>query len=334
MTMASLSILSVAPWLEIVIWIAGGVLGIGIFFWLLSCIVASVIVYDKTLRRTSPHQWDGDPEHFTPEQLKMDAEGKEWYCACEPMKHDVHIVNGGLNLYGEYFDLGYDRAVIVLSGRTDDHRYGYFFAQPYAKAGFNVLVIDARAHGKSDGEFNTVGFEESRDALAWARMIHDTFGVRSIIFHGICIGAAAGMLAITAEDCPDYIDGIVADGMFPNFAESLKNNLIERKKPVFLLYQLVDVRLRHFTGHSMRYGPINVIDRLDKPLLMLHGKKDRYSKPEYAQKLFDLAGSEQKELVWFDEGTHSMLRYGDAERYDRAIHEYLLKNFEKQQIIQ
>ena len=128
---------------------------------------------------------------------------------------------------------------------------------------------------------------------------------------------------MTGENPPACVDGIVAEGMFPNFGESMKNHLIEKKKPVFIFFDLLDAWMKHYTGHSMKFGPINVIDKLDKPLLMLHGKKDIYSTPAYAQKLYDLAGTKQKRLVWFEEGRHSMLRITDTEKYDEAIADFL-----------
>lgn len=322
-----LYVLPVPHAVEILIWMLAAIVGLGIFFGVLSCFVASFMVYDRTFRRSPRNPWNGDPASFSPEQKRMDAEGMAWYHDHETYARDVHIVRDGLRLYGQYFDFGSDRAVIMLSGRTDCHRYAYFYAKPYAEAGLNVLVIDARAHGKSDGEFNSLGFEEGRDALAWASMLHEEQGIGTVIFHGICIGAAAGMLAITASDCPDYIKGIVTDGMFPNFGESLKNHLIERKKPIILLYWLIHRRHIHFTGHDMDVGPLDVIGRLDRPLLMLHGLADRYSKPDDAQKLFDLAGTEQKSIVWFEKGEHSLLRYIDAPRYDEAIRDYLAQHF-------
>ena len=54
--------------------------------------------------------------------------GSEWAEKNAEYKNEVHIVNNGLNLYGEYYDLGYERAVMVLSGRTESLRYGYYFA--------------------------------------------------------------------------------------------------------------------------------------------------------------------------------------------------------------
>ena len=321
-------VLAVSPTLRILLWVVGILLASGLFMWVLSFFVASICVYNATLRRQTPDQWSRHPVGLVCNSLRMDDEGQAWHRAHEHQKTDVHIVSDGLNLYGEYYDLGHDRCVIVLSGRTESLRYGYYFAQPYAKAGFNVLVIDPRAHGRSDGEFNTVGFEESRDALAWARYVHEAFGVRSIVLHGICIGAAAGMFAVTSKDCPDYIDAIVTDGMFSNFGESMKNHLIERKKPVLGLYQLIDMWMKHYTGHSMSYGPIDVIGRLNIPILMLYGKEDRYSVPAYAKKLYDLVPGEEKELVWFEHGEHSMLRVTSPDQYDRAIHAFLARYFE------
>ena len=298
----------------------------GIFLWIASYFVASYIIYKETLRRTSKDKWGQDiPEDTPPDSRRMYEIGNQWAQENDAFKEEVHIVNNGLNLYGEYFDFGCERVAIVLSGRTENRKYGYYFAIPYAKRGCNVMVLDPRAHGKSDGDFNTIGFEESRDLIAWVRFLEKTYNVNSVILHGICIGAAGGMFALTSEDCPTCIDAMVAEGMFANFRESVKNHLIERKRPVFILIDLIDKWMVHYTGHSMKFGPIDVIDKMDKPLLMLHSKEDIYSTPQNAQKLFDLAKSEYKQLVWFEHGKHSMLRITDTELYDSSIDEFLNK---------
>lgn len=309
-------------------WILGGFAASGIIFWIISYIVAARLVYKNTLRRNTSDQWSREiPSDVHPDSLTMYRIGQEWADANAAACTDVHIVRDGLNLYGEFYNFGGTRCAMILSGRTECLKYGYYFAIPYAKAGYNILVVDPRGHGKSDGTFNTVGFEESKDAIAWVRHIGEAFNQTSFVFHGICIGAAAGILALTAEDCPDCIDAIVTEGMFPNFAESMKNHLIERKKPVRGLLGLINLEMKRHTGHSMRVGPINVIDKLDKPLLMLHSKEDLYSTPVYAQKLFNKAGSKEKSLIWFEKGRHSMLRITDTARYDSAITEFLAKNF-------
>ena len=85
------------------------------------------------------------------------------------------------------------------------------------------------------------------------------------------------MFAITHDDCPACVRGIVTEGMFINFRESMKNHLIERKKPVFPILQCIDFWMKRYTGHSMSKGPVDVIGKLDKPILMLQSKEDRYS---------------------------------------------------------
>ena len=306
------------------LWILLSLAVSGLFVWMLSYFIASYFAYTLTLQRKTKEQWGSElPDDLSEDSRKMYEMGAEWAQKNALFKKDLHIVHNGLNLYGEYYDLGYDKTVIILSGRTENRRYGYYFAIPYATYGCNVVVLDPRAHGESDGEFNTVGFEESRDLIAWINHLRESCGVTNIVLHGICIGSAGGVLALTAKDRPSDIDAIVAEGMFARFSESVKNHLIEKKRPVFITLGLIDKWMIHYTGHSMKRGPINVIDQMDTPLLMLHSKEDRYSTPEYARKLFELAKSPQKRLVWFEHGKHSMLRITDTERYDRAIAEFL-----------
>lgn len=320
--------ISLSPTLQVVAWIVGVMVVLGILMWPLSVIVASFCVYDQTLRRKTKEQWGRGPSDSDANTMKMDSIGMIWYEENSSNKREVSITNDGLKLAGEYYDFGNDRCVIIFPGRTESLRYGYYFAKPYVESGYNLLLIDSRAHGLSDGEFNTVGFEESKDAIAWTKFLCDELNVKSVLYHGNCIGSATALLALTSEACPDCVEGLVAEGMFANFGESMKNHIIERKKPIFMVYGMINFWMKHYTGHTMDFGPINVIDKMNKPLLMLHSREDIYSTPEYAQKLYDLASSENKEIVWFEHGRHSMLRVTDTEKYDDAIKSFLARTFE------
>lgn len=310
-----------------IFWVVAGIIALVlyvVFTLVLIWVIASYCIYVGTLRRKNEKAWSRElSPNIDPQQIPMHEIGREWSDSVKEHMTEVHIVNGGLNLYGEYYDLGKKRCAVILSGRTESLKYGYYFAIPYAKCDCNILVLDPRAHGWSEGKFNTIGFEESKDIIAWMKYIQETFGVESFILHGICIGSAGGMFALNSPDCPKCVEAIIAEGMFANFGESMKNHLIEFKKPTFLAVELMDLWMKHYTGHSMRYGPINIIADVHTPLLMLHSKEDLYSTPEYAQKLYDLSGSEYKKLVWFEHGRHSYLRITDTERYDTAITEFL-----------
>ena len=284
--------------------------------------IVGYIMYVMHLKRTKQSKWTRECSSDAPSQLEMYDEGMAWSLLHADKKQDVHIVNEKLNLYGEFFDFGSTKTVILVAGRTEGLRYNYYFAKPYAECGYNILTIDNRAHGKSDGKYNTVGFEEHKDLLAWAHYLHENHHSEQIVFHGICIGSAGSLYALTSENCPSYLKAIVADGMYPNFWESFRNHMIELKKPLFGL-PFINAWMKLLTGHSMKYGPIDVIEKLDRPILMLHGTNDLYSLPSEAEKLYEKCGSGQKQLVWFENGTHSLLRYRDPEKYDGVIREFL-----------
>lgn len=306
------------------IWIAIAFAVSGVLFYIFVMFYIAHCVYVRTLKRLTKDTWSRNPVFETELQKRMDEIGQEWHKENLVHGNEVHIVNReGMNLYGEFYDFGSDKTAMILSGRTESLRYGYFFAKPYADFGMNVLIFDPRAHGLSDGEFNTVGFEESKDILDWVDFLVKEKKQQSIIFHGICIGAAGGMFALTSGKCPDAVKGIVTEGMFPNFGESTKNHMIEQKRPNFPVFQLVDFWMKHYTGHSMMFGPINVIHKMERPLLMIHSKADIYSTPEYAKKLYALCPSENKQIVWYEKGGHSMLRITDTEKYDTSITAFL-----------
>lgn len=318
--------------LDWIFWVIGFLVISGAMFGVVALFIASYLIYVSVLSRNEEGKWGRAPSCDEPDYLEMYNLGMEWHK--EYVKHmaPAHIVNEGLNLYGEYYNFGREKCVIILPGRSESLHYSYFFAQPYKAAGYNVLVIDPRSHGKSDGIYNSIGFGESRDVLAWAKFLHETYGMQHIVLHGLCVGATAGMFAITSDNCPDYIEGIVVEGMFANFNAILKQHLIARKKPRFLILSFMDMWCKKYTNSTTRYGAMDAVTKLKKPILFLHSREDNFSLPELTEQMYNKCASDKKELVWFETGGHSKLRITHMETYDAAIRGFLTTNFQIQQV--
>ncbi|MBQ7566457.1 MAG: alpha/beta fold hydrolase [Oscillospiraceae bacterium] len=296
-----------------------------LFFVVLPPVVLAGVIYTILLVRTNPQKWEraismeNDPEYIG---LYKDAEA--WSEKYRANMREVDTYSGRLHLAGQYYDFGFDRAVVIIPGRMEGCVYCCHFAEPYRLAGYNVLTIDNRAHGKSDGRVGCLGYREYRDMLAWGKYLHETCGCRSVYLHGVCIGASTALFTLTAKNCPDYFSGMTADGMYVTFAESFKNHMIEKKKPLFPLYPLCMVWIRVFShANAVTDGPIRRIGRLRRPILFLHSREDIYSLPELAQKLYDKCTAPHKKLAWFPHGGHSRIRCNDPAGYDRTVTEYL-----------
>ena len=295
---------------------------------ILPTIVISTGIYIALLVRTSKKKWGREcslPEDE--EYHHMYELGLEWGKQYESYMEDVEITSDGFHLVGQYFDFGSDKVVIIIAGRMEACLYSYYFAEPYRASGYNVLVIDNRSHGLSDGTFCSLGFKEYRDIIEWSKFLNKEKGNVSVILHGICIGSSVALFAITDKACPSVISGMVADGMYTTFCESFKNHLIEQHRPQFPFTLMVMALIRIFSGaNAMTDGPIKRISKLKKPILFIHSKEDIYSLPEKAQVLYDMCQS-KKEISWFDKGAHSRVRINNPDGYDKAIINFLEENF-------
>ena len=299
------------------------VLAAAFLLWLICMFIEAYILFVLHLKKRKPDTWARTDCGDTPLQDQMYKQGAQWSRNHASYKKDVHIVNDGLNLYGEYYDFGYDKAALFVPGRTDSLTYSYYFTKPYVDSGYNVLVIDMRAHGWSEGKYNTIGFEEYRDVIKWVELLQEEYHMKSVVIHTLCMGVPSVLYALNSVKCPACVNAVVAEGMYTTFYETFKNHAIHLGYKAFPVVQLMEVWMRLFTGYTIFYGPINVIEQLQIPLLMLHGKQDVFSLPDKAEELYEKCGSSMKELVWFEEGEHSQLRIMNEEGYDKAVKDFL-----------
>ena len=122
------------------------------------------IIYRILLVRTKPEKWQrkcSDTKDI--EQVTMFAEGEKWGEKYSDHREEVSINSAGFKLSAWYFDFGCDRAAIVIAGRSESCLYSCYFAEPYRKMGYNLLLLDNRCHGLSEGKYNNTGFTEYVD---------------------------------------------------------------------------------------------------------------------------------------------------------------------------
>lgn len=313
----------------IALYILLGVLAAVIVFGVLPTLIMSYILYSVILVRTKPEKWGrGNSAPDDPQQAVIYGEAEAWAAENAACRREVTVTSDGLRLVGEYYDFGFRKAVIIIPGRMEACRYSCHYAKPYREAGFNVLTIDNRSHGLSEGRYNSLGFKEHRDVLAWAALLHDTLGNDSVVLHGVCIGSSTALFACVSPDCPDYVCAMTADGMYETFCESFRLHMVQQQRPVFPFLWGVMLHVRVFAGADVVHdGPVKRISRMNKPILFLHGRQDQFSLPDKAQGLYDRCPSEKKRLVWFEEGAHSRLRLTDPDRYDEAVRTYYERLF-------
>ena len=254
------------------------------------------------------------------EQVAMWNAGCEWAEARTDKMREVEVHRDGLRFLGEYYDFGHDRCVIILPGRCECLKYSYFYSKPYEDAGFNVLVIDQRSYGLSDGEFNTIGKEECEDLKVWIKFVEEELGIHKIWLHSICVGSSTAVLLTSSAECPESIKALVTDGCFISFRESFRTHMEDLNRPTFPVLGMVMRNIKKYTGTDVdAIAPIKLIDKVKIPVLFLYGEKDIFSKPEKSKLLIEKCGSTEKEVEWFKEGAHSHLRYTNPEQYDAAI---------------
>ena len=296
---------------------------LGMFF------IVPIPIFSSLFERKSKKKWSQDAPSDTSneEMVRMWKLAKDFQASYRKNRSEVHVLSqDGLNLYGEYYKFGGQEAVIILPGRPETLVYSLFYAESYRKAGVNVLVIDTRAHGKSDGELHGCGYMERYDIYAFIHYLVAKQNITKVILHGICVGSSACVHAAVDPDSPSEIAGLVTDGLYVSFYETLW--LRVRRNAKIYPKTCVDYfrhRIKKLYGYDIKKdGPLFHMQELKIPTLMMASEEDIYSLPEKTRLLYSkIPESTPKKLVLFPHGAHSHLRIVNPKLYDQSVQEFV-----------
>jgi fermentation-respiration switch protein FrsA (DUF1100 family) len=304
---------------------------VGILLFAVLLIVCSVFVSEYLFKiiiyrqKKSSSQKDIDAVASWYRHYPIAKEGRRWL---EGMPYiNVYIKSfDGLRLYGALLENYSDKIVICVHGFTGSGKKDFAsLAQAYYKNGYNVLLVDNRAHGQSEGKYVGFGVLDRLDLRNWVKYVINRFGSNVQIFlHGISMGAATVLMA--SSIMPKNVRGIIADCGFTSVYEIFEYVLKrDYHLPKFPIIYLTNIMSKIRAGYG--YKDVNTtaeIARSDIPILFIHGENDEFVPLWMTMKNYSHCKA-YKELFIVRESEHAESHYIDKKGYERRILTFIEK---------
>jgi len=165
-------------------------------------------------------------------------------------------------------------AVLAMHGWGGNAEMMWPVVPPLHAAGWAVLLLDARCHGRSDGESFTSMPRFAEDiaaGLAWLRRQPGIDAARVALL-GHSVGAAAAMLHASRRA---DVQAVVSLSAFAHPSEVMRRFLAERHVPYPVLGWYVLRHVQRVIGtHFDAIAPLRTIARIRCPVLLVHGLHD------------------------------------------------------------
>lgn len=195
-----------------------------------------------------------------------------------------------------------EKTLLFLHGNAGNISHRLEKCHVFLKLGLNVLIIDYRGYGQSEGKPTEKGTYLDADAAYGylGEELHLNPG--QIVVYGESLGTAVAVDLVSRMPC----GGLILEAPFTSIADVAKRMF--RGLPIGLL-------ARH------RYDSLRKIRSIDVPLLLLHSRQDELFPLNYAERLLEAAQG-PKRLVEL-RGSHSDAFFVSLPEVNVAIEEFL-----------
>lgn len=209
-----------------------------------------------------------------------------------------------------------NRTLIVLHTRGGTRQDMLEFSLPLWQAGFNLALIDLRGHGRSGGTFFTFGYHEWQDVSGLLDYLEQRQQglTQDVTLLGV---SAGGAVAIAAAARDNRIQRLVSIAAFADLEQTIQQQVPWlpdwwRKRAIQAAERMGQFQVRETS-------PLAAIQRINRPVLIVHGSDDRYIPFEDGKALFAAAHSPKAFYAIANANHDTMLRVGQPELRQRIL---------------
>ena len=294
---------------------------------LLVCFVIGFIVWNMAIPTDKPEKYLNSPTDDPIEIQIREFEGKVENNLKRMDLEDCWIKSkDGLNLHAYYREapVRTNKVIISVHGwHGDALRTSALHTHFLIDYNYNILFIDLRSYGQSEGKYTTYGVKDSEDLLEWISYIVDRFqGDVSIALAGLSMGG--NTVATVADKVPAEVKCIIDDCGFTTPWDEFKVCLKNIKVPTFFLIfsNIINQIVNHWGFRKT--SAIKSLEASRVPVLFIHGGKDTFVPTEMGRKNYQACTSE-KYIKIFDNASHARSYFLNRELYKKIVLDFLAR---------
>lgn len=251
-------------------------------------------------------------------------EMKKWY---SENGEDVYIMFDSLRLHGKLFKNPGTKYALVCHGYTSKAKHMAGFINKFHSLGYNVLAVDARAHGDSEGTKIGMGWVERFDVIEWIKYIISLEPDAQIILHGVSMGASTVLMA-SGEELPKNVKAIIADCGYTSEWDEFKQEADVLHIPWFPVLNASSAISKVRDGYNFKQASaVEQVKKSHIPTLFIHGSKDELVPYGMLNELYSAANCE-KEILTIQGAGHALSSSVAPELYWNTVETFLKKHLD------
>lgn len=225
-----------------------------------------------------------------------------------------------LKLYGKYYHLD-DKSPIVIcfhgyKGNMYDNQIG--IKKICFENNFNLLMVNHRSHGKSEGKSISFGINERRDVQFWANYMAKRFPKNKIILVGTSMGGASVLMASDLA-LPNNVCGIIADCPFNSPLDVVRGYLTKKKIPLNLGLNIVCMSALLVGRFNIKsHDSLSSVKKSKVDILLIHSEEDSVVPCDCSKNIHDKSRNNTT-LEIFTGADHGVSYLSDSERYTKIF---------------
>ncbi len=189
-------------------------------------------------------------------------------------------------------------------------------AERLAKKGYDVVLPDLRAHGRSGGAFVTYGAKEKHDLKAVLDALIVPNGVHPDVYvFGVNLGAAAGIQYAAMDE---RVKGLLAVSPYMDFPHYARYRYVMLSPEDFQATLEAAAEMGDFDPADT--STVKAAMQVQAPMVILHGLLDASSPVTHAEAVYTAAAGPKKFLV---PGPSDVLRWAILEDWVAAQMDHL-----------
>ncbi|MBQ7566093.1 MAG: alpha/beta hydrolase [Oscillospiraceae bacterium] len=269
-----------------------------LIFWLAPGVTAAMMVFFRRHRLEIAQS----KYYFKPYREEM---ARCWeFLQRQPHRRVAVRAYDGVPLSALWFDRGGGKTAVLLHGYNASAMTNFSVSGAALwERGYNLLLVDQRAHGESGGRFSGFGLAERNDLLSWLDWLSRETATKRTVVWGVSMGCAAA--SYVSDRIGDRVQALVLDCGYTSPREQFASVGRRRHVPWRLTLPVIRATVRLLKGVDINESTTAALSRTTIPAAFLYGEADDTVSAETFGAIYDACASE-KIIITVPGAAHTM----------------------------